>query len=148
MDSTLASLLRRTDLFARASDAELRAVAKMLKERRLHPNQVLFRQGDQADALYIIASGRVRVSASDRAGHEKVLAFLGAGEIVGEMGLLSGDARSATVTASTDARLLRLGKRDFDALSMRNPEAMRDLARAVARRKEATGQRASYEVSG
>lgn len=147
MDSTVASLLRRTDLFSRASEGELRAAAKVLKETRLHPNQVLFRQGDQADSLYIIASGRLRVSALDRAGHEKVLAFLGAGEIVGEMGLLSGGARSATVTATSDARLLRLRKRDFDDLSVRNPEAMRDLARAVARRKDASRQRASYEAS-
>src|SRR5207248_415237 len=105
MDGKVAELLRHTALFGRLTDPQLRSLARVVKERRLGRNQLLFRQGDEADSLYVIVSGRVRVSATDRAGHERVLAFLGSGESVGEMGLLSAAPRSATVVASTEVDL-------------------------------------------
>jgi CRP-like cAMP-binding protein len=119
----------------------------LLKQRRVGRNQVLFRQGEPADSLYIIASGRLRISAADRVGNETVLAFLGAGEVVGEMGLLSDKPRSATAAASTDAELLQLRKTDFDPLFASNLEAMRDLVRAVSRRRQTTQQRLRDETS-
>jgi CRP-like cAMP-binding protein len=79
-DNTI-ELLRRVDPFTRLSEPDLRRVARVVKSRRLHPNQVLFRQGERADALYVVSSGRLRVSASDRPGHERILAFLGPGEL-------------------------------------------------------------------
>ena len=147
MDTKLLDLLRRTRLLASFTEPELRKLAKVLKERSLKRNQKLFQQGDVADSLYIVVSGRLRVSAADRAGHEKVLAFLGAGEVVGEMGLLSDKPRSATVIASTESELLQLRKVDFDALVASNLDVMRDLARAVVRRREATEQRTVEEAS-
>ena len=148
MPADTAELLRRTDFFGALSERELRDVAKSIKGRRLNRNQVLFRQGEAPDALYIVASGRLRISASDRAGNEKVLAFLGTGEVVGEMGLLSGRPRSATAVASTEVDLLQLRKTDFDALVASNHDVMLDLARAVVRRREATQQRAIEESGG
>lgn len=141
-------MLRQTELFGRVSDSELTRIARVVKERRLKRNQVLFRQGDEADALYVIESGRLRVSATDRLGRERVLAFLGAGEVVGEMGLVAGAPRAATVVASTDADLLQLRKRDFDVFVARNMDAMRELARAVGRRREATQKRVHDETTG
>jgi CRP-like cAMP-binding protein len=145
MAGSPADLLRRIDPFTRLSEPDLRKVAKVLKSRRLNRNQVLFRQGERADALYIVASGRMRISASDRPGHERILAFVGPGEIIGEMGVLSGEPRSATAVASTDAELLQLRKADFDGLVANNLEVMRDLARGVVNRREATQQRALDE---
>jgi len=145
VSDSIIELLKHTDLFSRVSDRELRALAKLLKERHLKRNQILFRQGDTPDSLYVVTSGRLKISAPDKSGQEKVLAFLGAGEIVGEMGLLGGTPRSATAAGSTDVDLLQLRKADFDALVATNLDAMRDLARAVARRKEATQQRMTEE---
>ena len=145
MDAERLDLLRRTELLARFTEPELRKLAKVLKARSVRRNQVLFRQGEAADSLYIVVAGRLRVSAADRAGHEKVLAFLGAGEVVGEMGLLSNKPRSATVIASTDSEVLQLRKTDFDALVASNLDVMRDLARAIVRRREATEQRTVEE---
>jgi CRP-like cAMP-binding protein len=88
----------------------------------------------------------MRISASDRPGHERILAFVGPGEIIGEMGLLSGEPRSATAVASTDAELLQLRKADFDGLVTNNLEVMRDLARGVVNRREVTQQRAVEEA--
>ena len=138
MSGKVTELLRQTALFGRLTDAQLRSLAKLVKERRLARNQVLFRQGDEADSLYVVVSGRVRVSAADRTRHQRVLAFLGSGESVGEMGLLNDAPRSATVVASADVELLQVRKADFDALVANNLDVMRDLARSVANRNETT----------
>ncbi len=141
-------LLRQADVFARLSDPQLRKIRKLLKERHIDQNQVIFRQGDLADALYIVLAGRIRISVNNPTGNEKVLNFAGVGDVVGEMGLLSGDPRSATATTSTDAILLQLRKADFDSLLTNDVDFMRELARVVARRREATQQRALDENDG
>lgn len=148
MAESVTALLRQAEVFSRLPEPELRKIGKILKERRIAQNHILFRQGDVADALFVIMAGRVRISITAAAGEEKVLAFLGAGDIVGEMGLLSGEARSATATASTNLIVLQLPKADFDALLMNNVELMRELARVVAHRRETTRQRAVQEASG
>jgi pilus assembly protein CpaE len=145
MAANTVDLLRQTEVFARLSDAELRKVARLLKERRVEQQQVLFRQGEPADSLFVVLAGRVRISVTDQTRRERVLAFVGEGEVVGEMGLLSGEPRSATALASVDTRLLQLRRADFDALLANNPDLMRELARVVARRREATQQRALDE---
>ena len=127
------------------AEPELRSVSKLLRERRFKAGQPLFNQGDPSDALYVVLAGRVRISVADSTGREKVLAFSGVGELVGEMGLLSGQPRSATATASSEVKVLQLGKADFDALLANNVELMRDLARMVNRREVAYQQRAFEE---
>jgi CRP-like cAMP-binding protein len=145
MAESVTDLLRQAEVFSRLPEPELRKVGKILKERRVPQHQVLFRQGEIADALYVIIAGRVRISITAPGGEEKVLAFLGTGDVVGEMGLLSGETRSATATASTNLIVLQLRKADFDALLASNVDLMRELARVVARRREATRQRAHQE---
>src|SRR5689334_10958507 len=120
MAPSLTNLLRQAELFARLPEPELNKVSRLLKDRRLAQGQLLFRQGDPADALYVVVQGRVRVSALDPSGQEKVFAFLGAGDVVGEMGLLTDEPRSATAMAATDTRLLQLRKDDFDGLLANN----------------------------
>jgi pilus assembly protein CpaE len=146
MTGSIPDLLRQSALFGRLRDADLRAIARLLKERNFGRNQTVFRQGDPSDSLYVVLAGRIRISATGQAGREKVLAFAGVGEVVGEMGLLSGEPRSATAVASTDAKLLQLRNSDFDALLASNVELMRDLARVVAGRREATQQRVTDEA--
>lgn len=148
MAESATDLLRQADVFSGLPEAELRKIARILRERRVPQNHVLFRQGDVADALYVIIAGRIRISITGPLGEEKVLAFLGVGDIVGEMGLLSGEPRSATALASTAALVLQLRKQDFDALLASNVRLMRQLTRVVARRGEKIRQRAFEEATG
>jgi len=148
MAPNLIDLLRQAELFARLPDTELNKVSRLLKERRLAHGQVLFRQGDAADALYLVVQGRVRVSALDPSGQEKVFAFLGAGDVIGEMGLLTNEPRSATAVAATDSRLLQLRKEDFDRVLANNVEIMRALLQVVSQRRAATHRRAVEEAAG
>lgn len=81
-------------------------------------------QGDDGDALYVVASGRLRVVSLTPDGAETLLAELGAGETVGEMAVVSGEPRSATVYASRDTQLARLTKAAVARLVERHPQAM------------------------
>jgi NTE family protein len=81
----------------------------------------LFREGDAPDGLYVIASGRLAVMTGERTAGESVLSHILAGETVGEMALLSGSPRSATVVAVRDTELLRIPAVDFDSLFARYP---------------------------
>ena len=76
----------------------------------LYGGEVLFRQGDAGDTLYIVVNGRLRVVTHDAEGEESVLAELGTGETVGEMAVISGEPRSATVYAIRDTTLAMLSR--------------------------------------
>jgi NTE family protein len=102
--------------------------------RALHSGDVLFREGDTADALYVVVTGRLRVLAASASGEQVALAEVGRGEIVGEMALLTGDARSATVVAVRDTRLVRLSRAAFERIVQQCPGAMLLVTRRLVRR--------------
>jgi CRP-like cAMP-binding protein len=95
---------------------------------------VLTRQGAVAHWLYIVVSGTVSVRVSEH-NIERELAQLGAGHFFGEMGLLTGEARSATVVAIDEVECYRLGKQVFQELVKVRPEIVNELAAELARRR-------------
>jgi predicted acylesterase/phospholipase RssA/CRP-like cAMP-binding protein len=99
----------------------------------LRGGEVLFEQGDPGDAAYVVISGRLRAAVSEADG-ERILSEIGPGETVGEMALFSDDVRSATVYASRDSHLARLSREVFDALTERNPQALRRITGFVIER--------------
>ncbi len=94
----------------------------------------LFRQGDPADAAYLVASGWLRAAVDSPDGGEQVLNEMGPGEIVGEMALLTGGSRAATVYAVRDASLARLPRRGFTRFIDRYPRAMLPISRTIVDR--------------
>jgi CRP-like cAMP-binding protein len=78
---------------------------------------ILFRRGAVVDGCYLLEQGSLKVSIEDHTGREIWLAILGAGDLVGELGVIDRESRSATVSALTDCQLWRLPLRDFDALA-------------------------------
>src|SRR6185295_7266282 len=92
---------------------------------------VLVRQGEVADALYIVVTGRFSVTV---AGRRQMIAELGPGQPVGEIAFLAGGVRTATVTALRDSLVLRLGRVEFEQLSSKNPSIWHTLAVTLARR--------------
>jgi len=99
----------------------------------LSAGERLFRQGDPADAAYVVVSGRLRVfvAAGD---HVRRLGDVGRGETVGELALLADAPRSATVVAARDTELVAIATADFDALIRQRPEAGVRLSRLLAER--------------
>ena len=83
---------------------------------------VIFEQGDAGDALYLIDSGKVEISVTDTGGARKVIAVLEGGASFGEMALLTGEPRTATVIAATDVSLLKIEGEHFEELIDRSPK--------------------------
>jgi thiosulfate dehydrogenase [quinone] large subunit len=92
--------LRRVPLLADLSEENLAPVAAAAQLKHFEDGALLMRQGDVADALYIIQAGSADVIVCSRDGHERVIGTLGEGEPAGELGLMTGDSRTATVQAS------------------------------------------------
>lgn len=109
----------------------LAAVAAELEWHTLARGEVLIRQGDAADCLYMIVEGRVAVEILGPDGRATVVGESGAGETIGEMALLSNAPRSATVVAARECALLRLSRVGLDLLFARHPQAAATLARAI-----------------
>jgi NTE family protein/lysophospholipid hydrolase len=87
----------------------------------LYGGEVLMRQGDAGDDMFIVLGGRLRVTAAQPDGSQEVIAELSVGDTVGEMALVDGISRGATVTAVRDTQLARLSKSSFEWLLSRHP---------------------------
>ena len=115
-------LLRKIPLFGRLNQRQLNAVAKHVDEVQLRKGAVLAKQGAQGMEAIIIVDGRARVETDGT-----MLAELGAGDVVGEMSVIDGKPRSATVIAETPVNLLVLHRRDFVSLLETVPGLQRKL---------------------
>jgi CRP-like cAMP-binding protein len=141
-------LLRTMDIFEALPSEELEKIAQLLRERRLLESEVLCRQGEPGDALFIVTGGRIRLSTMDPSGNEKVLTYFTDGQFFGEMALLTGAPRSATATAESDSQVLVLPKSDFDQLLATHAQIMREMLKVVSQRTLQTNQQLLAEEPG
>jgi Flp pilus assembly CpaE family ATPase len=137
---SVVDILHRVDIFENLAEPELERIGDMLIERRYREGQVLFKQGDVGDALLIVADGRVKVFIPEGQS-ERVLAFFGTGDVLGEMALLTGEPRSASASAISETRVLALSKSDFDTYLATNVSVMREMMRIIALRQAQTNVR-------
>lgn len=101
-------------------------------------DSVIVRQGEPADTLYMVQSGRVRCVMTDAAGREHVLEFYTDGQSFGELGLLTGEMAQTTMQAVSDCKLLTLRKDDFDGFLAQNVQLMLLMMKVAADRQAAT----------
>lgn len=122
------------DLLAGLAPATRAAIEAETERISLSAGQTLFRAGGPGDAFYFVLSGSLGVYVAGAEGKQRLLAIIEAGESVGEMAVISGQARSATVRAIRDCELLRLTKAKFDRLLKQEPELMAGLNRLLVHR--------------
>jgi len=115
-----------TDLFASA------------KPMRLSADEVLFLAGDAGNGCYRVDDGLLKVTMLSRAGNERILAFLGTGSIVGELSIIDGLPRSASVVAVRQSSLSFLSSASFEEFARKNPEIYRALVTLIAARLRET----------
>jgi len=125
-------LCSRVPLFRDGGVELIATIVHLLRIDDARPGEVLMRRGQDGDCMYFIVSGRVRVEAG-RADIE-----LGPGDFFGEMALLSGDARSVTVTVIDTAELLVLDIADFRDLAGKRPDLIRSISEVAQRRGHVT----------
>lgn len=128
------SLLENSALFSGLDLAALDGLARLGRSVELKPGQVLFKQGDTADGCYAIVDGLLKVSAVSTEGEEALLAMVGDGDVIGEMALIDGAPRSATVTAQKPCWLAFLSARDFDRFAEANPSVYRHMLQVISTR--------------
>lgn len=108
--------------------------------RRLAADEVLFIAGDPGDGLYRVDEGLLKVSIASASGAERILAILGPGSIVGDLALIDGKPRSATVTALRECKVRFLSRAAFDKFAAKEPEIYKYLVTVLAARLRDTDQ--------
>lgn len=129
-----ANALKTVPFFAGLAESEAKLLADRLVPRRFGPDQIIFHLGDPAGLLYIITSGKVKISHASADGHEAVLAILGAGDFFGELALFDDSPRSATAEAIEDTETLTLHRDEFLNFMDHNPVFAHHVLTVLARR--------------
>lgn len=143
--------MRRTpnalDLLDMLSPQAREIIERETSNVHLPAGQDLFAQGDPGDAFYVLMTGSLGVYVHGAMDDQRLIALVGEGEAVGELALISGQPRSATVTAIRDSELLRIAKSRFDFLLKKHPELMAGLVRILVHRlrRISTGQATKHE---
>jgi CRP/FNR family cyclic AMP-dependent transcriptional regulator len=130
-------LLRRVPIFSEIEPAKLKLLAFMSERVGFDAGKRLMRQGDPADAAYLIIEGHAEVIAETPAG-PVILATLGPNEIVGEMGILCSMPRNATVCAKDRLVALRISKEPFMRMVREFPNIAISIMQELAQRLEST----------
>ena len=130
-EESIDALLRASEAFGPLDSDALELVRNALEARVVRYGEVLMHQGDAADGLYLVGSGRLQVLIVREDGSEEIINEVGRGALVGEMALLTDSPRSATIRALRDSHLLFLSSAAFGRVVQANPQALRVIASAL-----------------
>ena len=136
--ATPADLLAAVPLFASLPEQPRGSLAARTESVHLSAGEWLFHQGEEADALYVVRSGRLEILHERAPGEREHVRELGPGSVVGELAPLSGARRSASVRCRRDAELLRLARAELEALLESTPGFAAGVSRALARQLQAS----------
>jgi tetratricopeptide (TPR) repeat protein len=117
------------------------ALEQLLYAAAVHsyvPPEVIVREGDPGTSFFLIEDGEVEVQTNDPSGEPLVLAQLGAGEFFGEVAVLTGKPRTATIVSKTPATVIEIAREDLDRIARQFPEVRNVLQRFYERRAQAT----------
>jgi len=141
------SSLKSTELFKALENEDLETLSSTLRERVYPPNTAIVREGQSGDSMFIIKNGKVEIRKKEKTlGIDLTIATLGSGACFGEMALLTGKPRSATVMAIGATEVFVLEKKDFDSLLMEHPTMSLALNKIVAERIEEMNTQKSVGV--
>jgi CRP/FNR family transcriptional regulator, cyclic AMP receptor protein len=145
-------VLRRVPLFESLSEADLQSFAELVRERSYPRGSVIVFEEDPGDALYVVATGQVKVVLVAEDGREVILSVLGPGTFFGEMAILDEGPRSAHVIAMEESNLLILRRDDFHARLRAMPEVaislLKEISRRLRRADEKIGSLVLLDVNG
>jgi len=142
-----AALLTEIPFFHFLDDNERVSLAAQLEEVQIPEGQVLFNYGEPGDCLYVIRSGKAEVFFKDDTGTRIVLEIAGSGDVVGELSLLDGGPRTASVVVTEALDALRLDRGDLDQFLRAHPAAAIDLLSTLGRRLRVSAERLRHTAS-
>ncbi len=138
-------LLARVPLFSELSREELERISRVSVPRSFPAGVRVFHEGDHSDACYLVRRGDLRVTREHPDGRAIALATLGPGDIFGELAMLDGEARSASVETLADSELLALPAADVRRLLADHPGISVKLIAALTRRLRETNERVARQ---
>ncbi|MBI2093759.1 MAG: cyclic nucleotide-binding domain-containing protein [Candidatus Omnitrophica bacterium] len=128
-------ILKRLLVFSVCTEEQLQFIAERTRLVEYKKGEIIYREGDPADAFYIVSFGRLRVfSKAEADTKERTLSILHNGDCFGEISLLTGESHSASVHALNDTLILRLEKKDFEDVINRIPSLVLHLSRSLSKR--------------
>lgn len=134
MSDNILSQLKKTTIFKNISDDVLTEVARKAFTRKLLKDEVLIRKGETGDSLFLIHTGWVKIVTEGSKGDELIINKCGPGETIGEMALLDGIPRSATVIALTDGEALELKQDVFEEILQQRSDVPLAIIRSYSER--------------
>lgn len=129
-----ADTIRSILIFSELSREDIAKVLGKMEEITFSAGTTIVKQGDQGDAFYLIQSGTVQVIVDSGGGNSEVVAVFGPKDGFGEMALLSGEQRSATIVSVKETTLWRLKREDFDELIEKHPTVLRQFCATLSKR--------------
>jgi uncharacterized membrane protein len=135
MHTAVAAPLAHIPLFARLEPEGQQALLAVMTRQMTPSGETVFWVGDAGDTLYVVESGQVTITAPDERGDHILLDTLGPGGVFGEISLLDGGPRTATVRALTDVSLLALRRDAFHAFLRQRPEVAIDILQIMGARQ-------------
>jgi small-conductance mechanosensitive channel/CRP-like cAMP-binding protein len=139
-------VLTRVDFLAALEAPQLDALANVARQRPYAPDEIIVRQGERGDEFFVVARGEVAVSVED-GGYATEVARLGPGSFFGEMSVMTGEPRTATVHAVGDVEIVVLDKQAFAPILDAAPEAAARISEVLAARREQLGAATSRSKS-
>ncbi len=136
----VAGAIAGSDLFAPLSPAERQKLSEGSVQRRYAEGETIVREGDTTSSMFLIARGRVGISVHGEGGTSQKLATLDAGAAFGEISLLTGEPRLATVRAITESTLVEIGKATVAPILEANPSLVEKLDRIILERRRHTAR--------
>ena len=132
--------LRQVPLFESLDTEAAHELCELLESLDCKAGELLFRTGDEGDAMYLIEQGKIRISVRAKEGHEVTLTELHRGDFFGEMALLDGKPRSADALVAEDARLAVLSREHFLSFVSSNPNVALEMLTALTNRLRQTDE--------
>lgn len=153
MDASILGLLKGVELFSELNEEQIGMLANLVVSQNFNRDETVVLEGDDSvQALYLIASGSVQVYMSGADGRETILSFLERGDFFGEMSLIDGEPRSASVRTVTDAQLLIIHRESFLQLIRQTPEIamglLSELSKRLRKANRQIGSLSTMSVSG
>lgn len=133
--------LAKTRLFSELSSESLEGLSPLFVERTFEKEEIIFRQGDQGEALLVLVSGQVAVEKEIMDGRRVTLALRGPGAVLGEMALLDGSERSASIYAVERTKGLTLARSSFFRFLSQHTEAFQSLLVILCQRLRESDQK-------
>jgi CRP-like cAMP-binding protein len=127
-------LLRNVELFSGLNEKQLAGISQVTRRQVVKRRQELFHKGDGGTEIYVVAHGKLKALTTSIGGDDVVFSILGPGEVIGEVALLGGTPRTASVSAIEDCELFVIDRRDFLSFLNDHPEVSIKLLHVLATR--------------